>query len=169
MLSSTFYSNRADVVKNFFSTTQVLEELKFPGQGGAMSLIINGLTPVDILVEDCLIEDNFATVFGAGIYTLLDGFSHHIITIRGCRICDNITPGSAGGLEIGFRETGNSTFVNSVFVSNTNFTGNTATYGGGAFFLVLGESWHCDVAVLCCQSYNTIANDTHCTNDDAIT
>ena len=105
-----------------------------------MSLIVNGITPVNIFIDDCLVEGNYATVFGAGIYILLDGLSNHIIDITGCNILDNSTPGSAGGMEIGFRETGSLQFVNRVLVSNTTFTKNSATFGGGAFFLVLGES-----------------------------
>lgn len=140
VLSSTFYNNTVDVgKKNAFSTSEVLEELKFPGYGGGIALIINGITPVDISVDDCLVEHNSASSFGAGIYVLLDGLSNHVVRVTTCNIHDNETPGTAGGLGIGFRETGSLQFVNSVLVTNTTFTNNVATYGGGAFFLVLGQ------------------------------
>lgn len=140
MLSSTFYNNTVDVgKKNAFTTSEVLEELKFPGYGGGVALIVNGITPVDVSVDDCLMEHNSASSFGGGIFILLDGLSNHVVQITGCDIRDNETPGTAGGLQIGFRETGSVQFVNSVFVTDTTFTKNVATYGGGAFFLVLGQ------------------------------
>ena len=137
---STFLNNSVETIfDQRFSTTQVLQELIFPGRGGGMAVIVNGLQPADILIEDCHIEKNYAVSFGGGIYTLLDGLSEHVITINRTEFIENSTPGSGGGLEIGFRAEGTIEFTNSVLVYDSNFTGNMANYGGGAYFVVVGR------------------------------
>ena len=100
--------------------------------------MINGLTAVDVRIEDCVFRDNYAEQFGGGVFTFLNGLSNHTVTITRCLFEGNITPGSGGGLEIIFLESGTSEKASHVLVSDSQFLRNSAQHGGGVNFFPLG-------------------------------
>ena len=104
-----------------------------------MAVLVNGITPVDVKIEGCLFRGNYARQFGAGVFTLLSGLSNHTITVNRSQFQNNVTPGTAGGLEIGFLEGGTSESTNQVLVYDCEFVGNQAQYGGAAYFFPVGS------------------------------
>lgn len=123
VMNCTFRNNSALVVPLAF------EEVRFPGSGGGMAVLVNGITPVDVEIEGCLFLGNYAHQYGAGVFTLLNGISNHTITVSRSKFRNNVTPGTAGGLEIGVLEGG----THQVLVYDCEFVGNRAQYGGGAY------------------------------------
>ena len=128
----TFWNNSA-------SNRAVFEEVRFPGSGGGLALMINGVTAVSVRIENCVFRNNYAERFGGGVFTFVNGQSKHTVTITRCVFEDNITPGSGGGLEIVFLEPGTSESTSQVLVRDSQFLRNRAQHGGGAYFFPLGS------------------------------
>lgn len=124
---------------NSASNVAEFEEVRFPGSGGGLALMINGLTAIDVRIEDCVFQDNYAEHFGGGVFTFVNGRSNHTVTITRCVFEGNITPGSGGGLEIIFLEPGTSEKTSQVLVSDSQFLRNRAQHGGGVYFFPLGS------------------------------
>ncbi len=57
------------------------------------------------------------------------------------RFRNNSSPSTGGGLHLSFLQEGREGSDNAVIVTDTQFTSNTAVYGGGVYFLPLGEHW----------------------------
>jgi hypothetical protein len=133
----TFFNNSAEVDESF-TTTQVLIERVFPGRGGALSLLINSITMVTMNVTYCNFINDFASSFGGGVYTILDGLSNHIITFQSCDFVDNLSGRHAGALQIGFGQNGNEDFSNRVVARDCRFLGNQAEYGGAVYVFYIG-------------------------------
>ena len=56
-----------------------------------------------------------------------------------CRFVGNVSPSTAGGLQITFLQEGKAGRVHQVLVEDCTFTSNQASYGGAVFFLPLSE------------------------------
>lgn len=63
-----FDSNKAEI-DGTFTTTQVLEDMLFPGRGGGLSILINSITMVTVNVNNCKFVKNQATSFGGGAHS----------------------------------------------------------------------------------------------------
>ena len=83
--NSVFYNNTGGTALDVFSTTELLQQLLFPGRGGGLAIIANSLVAINVLVADCLMQENSAENYGGGMYTLLDGLSNHVITVTRSR------------------------------------------------------------------------------------
>lgn len=57
------------------------------------------------------------------------------------RFHNNSSPSTGGGLQLTFLQEGRQGSDNSVIVTDTQFTSNSADYGGGVYFLPLGEHY----------------------------
>ena len=126
----------ADIVQ---TTTQVLRSLLFTGRGGGCAFAINPAFPLNATVEDCLFEDNYALSFGGGLYVAFDGFSNHTVIINRVKLVRNQTPGTAGGLEVGFIQSAGEA-VSKFYAYNTEFIENRAEFGAGVYLFVGGNS-----------------------------
>lgn len=82
-----FVNNTSDPFGGSFqySTTQSIVSRQFRGRGGGAAIIMNGRVPVQVTVSDCVFEQNYAGIYGGGLYTNFDGLSHYFLTINNSR------------------------------------------------------------------------------------
>ncbi len=74
------------------------------------------------------------------MFVFLEGLSKHRIKFRRTRFRMNQSSGSGGGgLGVAVRDRGTGGKANSVKVYNSEFSGNVAQYGAGAYFLPIGK------------------------------
>ena len=108
----------------------------FPGRGGALSLTVNSSFPFDANIDNCLVENNFAQLFGGGFYIAFSGYHEHLTVVNNSKfIGGHARDGGGGGLVVGFVEAGRSeSFSVRLEIFNSNFTENRAVFGGGIFF-----------------------------------
>ena len=88
--NSVFYNNTAGTEVEVFTTTELLQRLLFPGRGGGLTIIVNSLVSSNVLVDNCLMQENTAVNYGGGMYTLLDGLSNHVITVNRSRFVGGV-------------------------------------------------------------------------------
>ena len=100
---------------------------------------LNSVTSIDVQVQECRFEKNYALSYGGGLYLAWDRPSGHRTTLNNTAFIENETPGGAGGLELGFARGGNSVTGNQVFAYNLYFLRNKATYGGGSYVFIACE------------------------------
>ncbi len=120
------------------ATTRLLTTFVFPGRGGGCSILMNTTSPANATVENCIFEDNSASVFGGGLYLGFSGYSFHDIVVNNTRFVRNRS-NSAGGLQYGFLEgleQGDSIIL---VVSNSEFVENSARFGGGMHIYAAGK------------------------------
>lgn len=115
------------------STSQLLTQFLITGRGGGCAITIHSVISVDILVTGCMFERNFALSFGGGLYMGWIRVSNHTTTITDTSFVENVCPGGAGGLELGFGRAGSGETTNKFFASDLHFIGNMATFGGGTY------------------------------------
>ncbi len=116
------------------ATTRLLSTFLFPGRGGGCSILMNTTSLANATVENCVFEDNSATVFGGGLYLGFSGYSFHRITVNNTKFIRNRSD-SAGGLQYGFLaglEQGDDIIL---AVSNSEFVENSARFGGGMLII----------------------------------
>ena len=94
---------------------------------------------MQVLVDGCVFERNFALSYGGGIYFAWDLASGHRSLVNSTTFIENESPGGAGGLEIGFARGGSASNGNQVFAYNLRFIRNKATYGGGVYVFLAGK------------------------------
>lgn len=109
------------------------------GRGGGCAVNVNSVTSVQVVVNDCVFERNYARSYGGGLYLAWDRVSGHTITLNNTYFIENECPGGAGGLEMGFARGGIESLGNKVFAYNLHFLRNKATYGGGAYVFIACE------------------------------
>ncbi len=120
------------------STTDLFQAFQFPGRGGGCSILLNTSFPANATIENCLFENNFAVTFGGGLYLGFSGYSDHIIYITETRFVRNRS-GSSGGLQYGFLEGVEQEVDIRLLVHNSEFTENSARFGGGTFIYAAGK------------------------------
>lgn len=130
---SSFTYNKAKATERFVHTvSDVISKRVYNERGGAIAVYMGASNySVDITVNDCTFEENYAQNSGGGIYMFLTGASNaHRVTITETRfIRDKARDG--GGLEITFSSPDSVSNPNVVLIRNCNFTENTGTFGGG--------------------------------------
>ena len=62
-----------------------------------------------------------------------------LYTLIPCRFEGNVSPSTAGGLQITFLQEGRAGRHHQILVEDCTFTSNQASYGGAVFFLPLSE------------------------------
>ena len=112
--------------------------LKSNGHGGAILIRLAGVNDSQILITDCIFEDNTAQVDGAGIYvSLSESLSSNTIIFRNNHFHNNrVEMASGGAVSV---NSFNFTYNNTVIVESCNFTGNHGN-AGGAFSVALYDS-----------------------------
>ena len=136
----TFRNNTSDPQEsgNLISTSALLQDLLFPGRGGAIAITINSTFAYNASIEDCVIENNHATSFGGGIYLGYSVYAPHATSVNRTMFVSNHCDGPSGGLQLGFVEGG----VNGVLrldIYNSEFYDNHALFGGAIQVLSNGE------------------------------
>ena len=73
---SVFINNSADPPSYlFFSTTGLMEEYIFTGRGGGIAMPVNVTCPVDVIINNNLMDNNYAKSYGGGIYSYINGIT----------------------------------------------------------------------------------------------
>ena len=67
IISCNFTFNSA-IPSQTFSSNEVLIYRIFPGRGGALSIIVNIDCPLNFVLNDSIVMNNYATTFGGGVY-----------------------------------------------------------------------------------------------------
>ena len=138
VINCTFHNNTHTPITdqqvnahNFFS------RFVFPGRGGALSITVNSSFPFNANISDCLVENNLAQSFGGGFYIVYSGYSEHLTIVNNSMFANgHAGDGGGGALVVAFVEAGmGESFNVRLQVYNSNFTQNSAVFGGGIFFL----------------------------------
>ena len=127
-----FRNNTSDPQKSgaLVSTSQLLQAFIFPGRGGAIAITINSSFAFNASIEDCVIQNSFATSFGGGIYLGYSGYAAHTTYVNRTLFMNNRCDGPSGGLQLGFIEGGANGFTVTLEVYNSEFYDNEAEFGG---------------------------------------
>ena len=115
------------------STSQLIGDFIFSGRGGAIAVTINSSFAFSTRIEDCFLENNFATSFGGGVYLGYSGYNGHNTTVNRTTFMNNHCDGPSGGLHSGFIEGGGNGFTVGLEIYNSEFYDNTAQFGGAIF------------------------------------
>lgn len=142
IISCNFSRNSAKVPLTIRQTTsQLLRRFIATGRGGGSAVLVRSTTSVNITVEDCFFEKNYASSYGGGLFMGWTLVANHRATLnRNTFIENECLEGGAGGLEIGFGQGGNQSNSNQVLATNLKFLRNRASYGGGVYVFFIGES-----------------------------
>ena len=109
--NSTFRNNSAIAESTFHTSSQTVLGRIYTGRGGSMAVYSNASHHnISVTISNCVYENNFARSYGGGLYL---GLSEKI--------------------DAGYSQ-------NDVLIEGTNFTSNTAGFGGGAFVLFYPEA-----------------------------
>ena len=135
----TFRNNTSDPQESgsLISTSDLLEDLLFPGRGGAVAITINTTFAFNASIEDCVIENSFATSFGGGVYLAYSGFAPHATSVNRTTFVNNRCDGPSGGLQLGFVE--GSVGGLRLDVYNSEFYDNVGQFGGAMQLVANGE------------------------------
>ena len=155
----TFTQNKA-MPTNSISSTQLLTNQIFVGRGGGAGIYILENTTVNVTVEDCTFEENFASTFGGGLFIILGSeISNHSINVRRSNFTGNEvknTGSGGGGLNIGFLVS--IVTLHSAVITDCTFTSNKAQYGGGSYiFPGLGSRIGASVTFSRCNFTRNVA------------
>lgn len=130
-------SNPRAINSDVFNTSQVIESFLFPGRGGALAITVNSSFEFNVVINNCHVEDNYASSFGGGIYLVFSGYSSHTIQVNNTVFVNN-TSGS-GGLTLGYLEKSGNGEGLSLEVLNSHFEDNHAKFGGGIYLYAGSE------------------------------
>lgn len=134
---SVFRNNSARASVSARQTiSQHLRQFLVTARGGGCVIIVHSNTLVDVVVTGCMFEKNFALTLGGGIFMIWTFVSNHTTTISQTSFIENESLGGAGGIQIGFGRAGPEDMANKFYASDLYFSGNTATYGGGAYVFI---------------------------------
>ena len=105
----------------------------FPGRGGALSVLVNIISPFNFVFNNSIVMNSYAKTFGGGMFCYTQrGYAHQTYTFANNIFTNNTSPQNGG---LAFVNLSNRP-VKSVIISliyNCTFTNNTATPGvGGA-------------------------------------
>lgn len=118
------------------------------GRGGGLALWIKGSASNNsITVEECIVKNNQAVWGGGFLLEIQDSATSNNITISNNSFENNYCKYSpcsyqgtgGGGARIQFANYWNTMSYNSVLVTHSNFTNNTAYFGGGVSFFTFRE------------------------------
>ena len=120
-------------------TSDLLQRFVFTGRGGGCVFIVSPYTPLVAVVENSTFEENFARSFGGGLYLGLNGSLDHSVTVDRVKFIRNVCSGAGGGLHIGFAD-GRGDSITRLFIFNSEFIENYATFGGGMYYMSAGKN-----------------------------
>lgn len=136
----TFRNNTSDPNSaTVQSTSDLFQFFAFTGRGGGCAFTISPSTSLTAVVEDSIVEGNFARSFGGGLYVGFDGNLSHTVNVTRVQFTRNECPGAAGGLEIGFVQGADPHSINRIFVEDSEFVENRAGFGAGIYFFSPGR------------------------------
>ena len=160
VINCTFIRNRAQPSEqDRVSTSELFVRSIFIGRGGGLGIFIRESVKVEIVIQDCYFESNFATTFGGGMYVLMDGaVSNHFTRVTGSKFIDNECQGGGGGLHTGYFLP--TTALHSVEATNCTFIGNRALLGGGSYiFPGIGVGRVYSATYISCHFKNNYAEE----------
>lgn len=134
-----FRNNTSDPQRTVFVPASQSFRGTFPGRGGAVSIVINSTFEFNVNIADCLVEDNYAHIFGSGIFLVFTGYSSHFATVIDTNFTNNSSP-LAGALSLGYIERSNNGMPIRLSVYGSRFQDNKASFGGAVFIFSGGKS-----------------------------
>ena len=158
IMNSTFSHNTASNGRFSYWPTMNPSEYFGLGRGGGISVVFRGGAANNTVQLSSVYLDSNRAQFGGGLYlAFLGNTSSNTVSIDGAEVTGNealletgslLTPtSSGGGVFIGFDARGAGfPFDNSITVSSSNFTSNTAETGGGMTVDVLSNNNGCTTA-----------------------
>ena len=115
------------------------------GQGGGLSVFFKGnASDCTVIVEDCTFTDNTALYGGGAYFDMQDDSYNNHVAIKGESIFTNNTATHAGGgVYFSFTFTTDASKVEkcSYSIINATFNDNTASYGGGIYYLTTPQGF----------------------------
>ena len=137
----TFRNNSNIAPENLFqTTTQLLENYQFTGRGGAFAFIVFSSSPVVATLTDLLFEQNYAQSFGGSLYFSLNGEASHHLSLRRLKFYNNQVGIESGGIDMNLgTDPENAAVRHTVEMFDSEFTGNSALYGGAVYVYVPGR------------------------------
>lgn len=129
--NSTFRWNQA---LGYLSSERAVSEQSFVGRGGGIALYINeSYQEINVEIADCVFENNFARLFGGGIYVVLFSYqsSQQEVTLLGNHFSQNTGLVGGGGIIVTVFSIGNISRPNSFIFKDCTFDRNVGESGGG--------------------------------------
>ena len=112
----------------------------YAGRGGALTILLNSITPFDVTIRDCEFKDNTAIYFGGGAYIIFFEYLTHKVVLDNVMVERNYCSDfSGGGIYIPIiGEADNLLFSGqNIGIFNSTFTDNVSpTTGGGVYIQV---------------------------------
>ncbi len=138
-------------------STRLLTTFVFIGRGGGCSIVMNTTSPANATIENCIFEENSASLFGGGLYLAVTGYATHDVTINNTKFVRNRSD-SAGGLYLtyGFLGRFGQGHDSILVLSNSEFVENSARSGGGILMHTLYAAGKLQVVHLRCPIYVTM-------------
>ena len=114
-------------------------------RGGGIGIFVReNYTNISITIDSCHFEDNFAYLFGGGLYVNTRGSEQRSLTVHNCTFTGNEVSrvGYGGGLHITVRVRGMLNSPSQFQFRHCRFFRNRATYGGGMNILQVYSEGH---------------------------
>ena len=128
LIISCKFSNNYAVPSDSFrvTSTEALIQRIFPGRGGALTVLVNINSPLNFVLNDSIVVNNYANTFGGGVYCLTQRGSVYQTYTFASNIFRNNTAPIAGGLSLINILNGPVEFAVCSFIYNCIFAYNTA-------------------------------------------
>ena len=123
--------NQHEINKLINSVTKTF--VNFYRGGGLGIFVRENYTNISITIDRCHFEDNFAYLFGGGLYVNSRGSEQRNLTVSNCTFTGNSVSkfGAGGGLHITMRVRGSLNNPSQFHFRYCHFVHNRAQYGGG--------------------------------------
>ena len=127
-----FINNSADPPSHLFlSTTDLIEEYFFSGRGGGIAMLVNVTCPVDVIIKNNLLENNYAKSYGGGLYSYINGItSNQTYILESNMFISNEAELGSGAINFGNYEATLPFYTLHGTIYNCTFKHNRADTGG---------------------------------------
>ena len=122
------------ILANFLSAgvNSGLNQNRFTGRGGGMGVYINAdNSSVTVTVRNCLFKNNYADLFGGGLYLFTGGKgSNHSVLVEGTHFINNSVAAAGGAIQMALLVQNVGVPGSEFNYTNCTFISNGANYGG---------------------------------------
>lgn len=133
-----FAENQAN---GYLSPEAAVGSQVYIGRGGGVAVYMNeSRSSIYIEVTDSIFENNYAALYGGGLYFITTGYEsvQHIIHVERCLFSENVADTGAAGISLNYVGRGVRERPNSMIVRDCSFRNNVGD-AGGAFNGFIGE------------------------------
>ena len=127
-----FTNNRATAENSFRTTNRAFFSRVFTGRGGGLGIFINeSLHNITGVISDNVFLNNYARLFGGGLYIVIFGErTQNFMLVERSIFDNNVARSGAGGLLMTFFSTGLLGAPHTTNVTDCSFSGNSGESGG---------------------------------------